>query len=240
MQIHVRIKAAGRRKDVLSAVPRQIPDGTASLRQLLTALVEDEVRAFNAKGTEIQLVPYLSGAQIEEQAGTGKVGFGRLWSERKADPDEAVRNAVVFFMTELLYKSLREEEPDQPLFDYVVESLARLQEPAAASYGHFPILFMLRLSHHLGIEPMDNYSAREPLFDLREGCFCYAADNALTPSASLLLHTYLQAIHDDTECPLTTLSQRTELINRLLDYFQLHLSEFHNFKSHEILHTVLQ
>ncbi|MCQ2296555.1 MAG: DNA repair protein RecO [Bacteroidales bacterium] len=166
--------------------------------------------------------------------------IGEVSSVTASMEDEAVRNAVVFFMTELLYKSLREEEPDQPLFDYVVESLARLQEPAAASYGHFPILFMLRLSHHLGIEPMDNYSAREPLFDLREGCFCYAADNTLTPSASLLLHTYLQAIHDDTECPLTTLSQRTELINRLLDYFQLHLSEFHNFKSHEILHTVLQ
>ena len=31
-----------------------------------------------------------------------------------------------------------------------------------------------------------------------------------------------------------------ELINRLLEYFQMHLSEFRNFKSHEILHTVLQ
>lgn len=154
--------------------------------------------------------------------------------------DEASRNAVVFFMTELLYKSLREEEPDQALFDYVVESLAKLQEPSEVSYGHFPILFMLRLSRYLGIEPLDNYSSREPLFDLVEGHFCYAADNTLTPSSSLLLHTYLQVVRDGSDCPLTTLSQRTELINRLLEYFQLHLTEFHNFKSHEILHTVLQ
>ncbi len=152
--------------------------------------------------------------------------------------DEAVHNALRFFMTELLYKTLREEEPMPELFDYVVRSAQFSEEEEPLS--HQPILFLLTVSRHLGIEPLDNYSQREPLFDQQNGRYCFSGENTLAADTSQLLHYYLQAVHEGTPIPLTTLSQRTELINRLLDYFQLHLSDFRNFKSHEILHTVLQ
>lgn len=152
--------------------------------------------------------------------------------------DEAVHNALRFFMTELLYKTLREEEPMPELFDYVVNSSQFKEDDKNLS--NQPILFLLTVSRHLGIEPLDNYSQREPLFDLLNGRYCYGGENTLSASTSQLLHYYLQSVNEDGPAPLTTLTQRTELINRLLDYFQLHLSEFRNFKSHEILHTVLQ
>lgn len=152
--------------------------------------------------------------------------------------DEAIHNALRFFMTELLYKTLREEEPMPELFDYVVDSAQFNGDGQTLS--HQPILFLLTVSRHLGIEPLDNYSQREPLFDQQGGRFCFAGENTLNQSTSQLLHYYLQAVNSGGAIPLTTLSQRTELINRLLEYFQLHLAEFRNFKSHEILHTVLQ
>ena len=152
--------------------------------------------------------------------------------------DKAIHNALRFFMTELLYKTLREEEPMPELFDYVVDSAQFNGDGQTLS--HQPILFLLTVSRHLGIEPLDNYSQREPLFDQQGGRFCFAGENALNQSTSQLLHYYLQAVNSGGPIPLTTLSQRTELINRLLEYFQLHLAEFRNFKSHEILHTVLQ
>ncbi|MCQ2295269.1 MAG: DNA repair protein RecO [Bacteroidales bacterium] len=149
---------------------------------------------------------------------------------------EAMRNAIRFFMTELLYKSLREEEPMPDLFDYVVESLSFDQGQLA----HQPIQFLLTVADHLGISPQDNHSAREPYFDMAEGRFCSAGQTLLDSSTSTLLHYYIQAIHHGTPFPLSTLQQRTTLINRLLEYFQLHVTDFHSFKSHEILHSVLQ
>lgn len=151
-----------------------------------------------------------------------------------------VYNALCFFMTEVLYKTLREEEPMPALFDYVVEALDAASL-ACESHDpcHLPITFLLTVARHLGIEPLDNYSLREPLFDLREGHYCFYSEMSLNTSSSHLLHYYLQALHADEPFPLATLSQRTDLINHLLDYFQLHLSEFRNFKSHEILHTIL-
>ena len=150
----------------------------------------------------------------------------------------AVHNALRFFMTEVLYKTLREEEPMPELFDYVADSCTF--QHSGAKLSQHPIQFLLKVSRHLGIEPLDNYSNREPLFDMLAGRYQYAGEHTLEASTSLLLHYYLQAVHNGTPCPLTTLAQRTELINRLLEYYQMHLTEFRNFKSHEILHTILQ
>lgn len=45
MQILVRVKTLGRGKDCLSPVPCSVPGDTRSLRQLLRAVVEEEVNA---------------------------------------------------------------------------------------------------------------------------------------------------------------------------------------------------
>lgn len=159
------------------------------------------------------------------------------------DPGSSmVDNALRFFKAELLYKTLHNEDPQPDLFDYVTEASPY---PAA----HQPILFMLRLSRYLGIEPLDNYGAHTPCFDLAEGRFAatpvQAADMqtasapAFDTDSSLLLHQYLQSIHHQLPLPAAPQRQRTELINLLLAYYSTHLNEFRHFTSHEILHTVL-
>ena len=82
MQITIRIKSLGRKRDILSQVAYEIPDSVNSLRLLLTALVESEVEKYNSKGTEVQLVPYLTEREIDVHASVGKVSFGRLFSDR--------------------------------------------------------------------------------------------------------------------------------------------------------------
>lgn len=151
----------------------------------------------------------------------------------------AAANALRFFMTELLYKTLPEAEPMPELFDDVAAELAALDHPEVA-LSNRPILFLLQLSRHLGIEPLDNYSLREPLFDLEAGRYQFASGHTLERADSMLLHHYLQSIHEDVQPPMTTLEQRTRLINSLIEYYQIHLANFNHFTSHEILHSILQ
>lgn len=155
----------------------------------------------------------------------------------------AVANALCFFMTEVLYKALREEEPMPGLFDYVEETTTHYPLPAT----HLPITFLLTVARHLGIEPLDNYSHREPLFDLQEGRFVsVATETTLPPALSAALHFYLPAcggnpgLQNLANGENYSLSERRTLIDALLAYYQLHLSGFHRFHSHEILHTVLK
>ena len=148
----------------------------------------------------------------------------------EASPAE---NALRFFMTEVLYKSLQEAEPMPALYDYVEAAGANL----ASATASIPVSFLLTVSHHLGIEPLDNCCSAEPLFDLQEGRFVSApSETTLSPTVSALLHEYLSS---STLRP-APLSDRRSLIDALLAYYQLHLSSFRHFTSHEILHTVLK
>lgn len=146
---------------------------------------------------------------------------------------DPVANALRFFMTEVLYKSLQEAEPMPALFDYVEETLDSSDMPAP----HVPIVFLLTVTHHLGIEPLDNHCQREPLFDLQEGRYvAAAAETTLSLQLSALLHDYLAA----GPLPAAAPPQRRQLLDALLAYCQLHLNGFGRFTSHEILHTVLR
>ena len=162
--------------------------------------------------------------------------------------------ALMFFMDEVLYKSLKEEEPNKPLFDYVVSELQALSISNAIHNSHFcntPINFLLRTARYLGIEPMNNYSSREPLFNMKEGRFQAIPSNFsamanpnvdyfLDPLASSHLHYYLNACHNNGEQPRLDSKQRNSTLNNLLEYYHIHFSDFNNFKSHEILHSVLR
>ena len=144
------------------------------------------------------------------------------------------QNALRFFMTEVLYKALREAEPMPALFDYV-ESI---NSSLITHHSSLPITFLLTVARHLGIEPFDNYCTREPLFDLQEGRFVSApTETTLSPHLSETLHHYLNSPLSTLPSPL---DERTALINALITYYHLHLSGFSHFHSHEILHTVLQ
>ena len=150
----------------------------------------------------------------------------------------AVTHSLRFFMTEVLYKSLQEAEPMPALYDYVDGINSQL----SALNAQFPITFLLTVARHLGIEPLDNYCTREPLFDIQEGSFVSApTETTLSNDLSAMLHEYLMSAHSQslTLAPFP-LQQRTVLLNALLDYYHLHLASFHNFHSHEILHTILK
>lgn len=117
MQIFVRVKTPGKRKDVLTSVPREIPP-VGSLRELLAVLVRQEVESVNRRDTEAQLTAWLTPEQIDAEAETGKVGFGRLWSDRKADTEKAVANAMQCFedgIVRVFMGDTELTEPDAPL-----------------------------------------------------------------------------------------------------------------------------
>lgn len=162
----------------------------------------------------------------------------RQWQTLDTQP---VKTALRFFASETLCKSLRDAEPSPDIFDYVVETMQRLDNESF-SIGSYPLTFMLGLTRHLGIEPMDNYSQREPCFNLSEGCFQSPSrlQPQLTSQQSFLLHHYLEAIRTGHPSPMASLSERQALLSCVIAYYQVHLSDFKNFKSHEVLHGVLQ
>lgn len=97
MQILVNSKQAGSRRAALVRAPRTVPDGTDTLRALLTELVRQEVAAYNSRGEDTGLIALLTPPQLDDMAAAGKVGFGRVYGGRRADEQKAVANALQCF-----------------------------------------------------------------------------------------------------------------------------------------------
>jgi len=96
------MKSAGKRRPVFDHIPCELPDTVSTLRELLTALVREEVTAYNQKKMGVKMLPFLSKEEIEEQASVGKVGFGRIYTDRKADFEEATANAIQCYLDGLV------------------------------------------------------------------------------------------------------------------------------------------
>ncbi len=193
------------------------------------------VRGRNAKVKQNLLQPLSSLDMVVYDNPKAELNYIKELSPRAVGTDASpVENALRFFMTEVLYKSLQEAEPMPALFDYVDS----INSSLIIHHSSLPITFLLTVSRHLGIEPLDNYCPREALFDLQEGRYVSSAtETTLSPSQSEMLHEYLASHELSNGAPLQS---RRALIDSLLAYYQLHLSGFRNFTSHEILHTILK
>ena len=113
MQIYINMKTAGSRKPVLAKIPYEIPDTVSTVKELLISLVQIEVERYNQKNADDTLIKYLTEEQIEEQAQTGKVSFGRVYSDQKANPEKAVENALQCYLDGLVRVFRNEQELEQ-------------------------------------------------------------------------------------------------------------------------------
>jgi hypothetical protein len=96
MQIFVKIKQAGKRRLVIEKQSIDIANiGNApTLRALISAVVTQQVAAFNAKMLDAPILLFLTDHQIKDAAATGKVGFGTLYNDKKADLNQSIKVAI--------------------------------------------------------------------------------------------------------------------------------------------------
>jgi len=110
MQVFINVKSIGKRKPILAKEPYELPDDINTLKDLITTIVTKEVHKYNERGVDEMLIPFLSDAQIKDQSTAGKVGFGRLYSDKKAHLEKAINVALVAFVDGLFKVVINERE----------------------------------------------------------------------------------------------------------------------------------
>jgi DNA repair protein RecO (recombination protein O) len=153
------------------------------------------------------------------------------------------KSSIAFFLAETLYKSIKEEETNSKLFGFLYNAIQVL-DIKEKDYHNFHLLFLAQLTKYLGfypqINPIDNYD--NLYFDLQEGVFVKLQPhhNAfLEPVLSTLVHTVFGINFEALEELTINASQRKLLLNAFLDYYNLHLSNFGNLKTLDVLEEVL-
>lgn len=87
-----------------------IPDGVDSVEKLITCLVLENVREYNAKAVDALFFRYLTQPEYEDALHSGKVGFGDRKNEKQQNEQQAVDNAIQCFKDGLYRILINENE----------------------------------------------------------------------------------------------------------------------------------
>lgn len=153
------------------------------------------------------------------------------------------KSSIAFFIAEILYKSIKEEEANDSLFEFLHNSIQVL-DLKEDNYNNFHLIFLAHFSKHLGFHPQITSPKKKSsfYFDLQEGHFTNLQPHHHAfidlPISTLLLKVFGTTFDGMGDLILDT-KQRKLLLNNLLDYYSLHLSNFGNLKTLDILEEVL-
>jgi len=152
---------------------------------------------------------------------------------------DAVRGAVLLFLQEVLYRTLREEASDRALYAFLDTALGRLDE--ATDLRHFPLVFLLHYATVLGFAP-EVPEKSEPYFDLQEGRFTHELPlhaHAIGPPLCAAFVALLPLDLNASPPVVLPTAQRRELLDLLLRYLRYHVPGAPQLRSPEVLHQLL-
>ena len=157
-------------------------------------------------------------------------------------PFDIRKSTQVLFLAEVLYKCLREEEPNIELFDFLYHSLTLL-DITEAGISNFHIWFLFKLTRFLGFSPNREDAEICNFFDLQTARFVShePLHSQFTDKHLTILFTRLFNIDSSSIENLDyTQHERRLVLEKLLEFYHIHLGNLGEFKSLEVLKEVLK
>ena len=154
-------------------------------------------------------------------------------------PFDLRKSTIALFMAEVLYRLVRESEPNEALFAFVWNSVGALDD-LAAGVADFHLWFLANLSRFLGFCPGNTY-AEGDWFDIREGLYTPvrpAHSGYMTQECARILGTLVGCEAGETAALGLNRRQRVDFLDAMLAYFGFHLDAVGAVQSVRILREV--
>lgn len=151
-----------------------------------------------------------------------------------ADP---IKISLSMFIAEFLYYSTREEQQNVALYNYIETGLLWLDN-SIASYSNFHLVFMMRLSHFLGVFPNLTSYRKGDYFDIRDGTFSSQPplhQDVLTIDESNRINILIRMNFDTMHLFAMSRNERNQCAELILKYYKLHIPNFPTMKSLSVL-----
>ena len=163
-------------------------------------------------------------------------GFAHIYEDL---PFNIVKSSLLVFYLEILNKIVKEHETNEALFDFLFEIFIELDQTEKPLANHH-IWFLLAITKYLGCYPT---SSPEPYFDLKEGLFVdylpghhQFLNEKLSSSFREIIEPELKN-YDQIKLSST---ERKQLLQNVLIYFRLHIEDFGELRSYEILEDLFR
>ena len=157
-------------------------------------------------------------------------------------PFDIRKSTIVIFLNEILLKSIKEQEANPELFDFIYRGIVGLDN-TSNRIADFHLFFTIHLTKYLGFFPRDNYDDSHTIFDMQEGIYqdsSFGLKYYIGEKLNLFWHK-LHTENFENAGPLQINAlQRQELLQKINDYYSIHLPAFKNIKSMQVLSEVLK
>ena len=152
------------------------------------------------------------------------------------------KSTIAIFISELIYRSIKEVEQNRELFGFIKKSVILLEE-LDENYSNFHLWFIVGFAGMTGYSPEDNYSCKNEYFDIFTARFCSSPVSegmCFDAANSHILHSILESREKCIHLLKISGRQRYSFISEMLRYLGHHMGHPINIQSLEILREVFE
>lgn len=155
-------------------------------------------------------------------------------------PYDIKKSSIGTFIIEIIQKTIKGQEENEMLFDYL-EKVFSFLDQTNESVNNVHLHFLLEYSSFLGFNPSGLADGANKHFNLSMGSFTsnpydkYSLAEEFSTIISDLLHISLE----ESYAIEINNNSRKSILNNLLTYYRLHLENFPEINSHQILSKIL-
>ena len=218
--VYVYTDQFGRQAYLVNSIRGKKSRYSGNLLQSLTFL---ELEAYHKEGKELQRLKEL-----------------RNYIPYRDIPRDPHKSSQALFLAEVLYKALREEDPNWELFEFLEHSL-QLLDVSEEDMTNFHLIFLVQLTRFLGFYPENNYGDERTGFDMRNGQFSDGTGihpDYFDRKSSELLHRLLAAGFKDVSQLSVNQATRKQFLEDIMNYYRHHVHGFGTVKSLQVLHEI--
>lgn len=166
-----------------------------------------------------------------------RIKEAKPWYPFSTLPYDPYKSAIAMFLAEFLYRALREEAENGPLFAYLEHSI-RWLDGCGRNFSNFHLVFLMRFSRFLGLYPNTENYERGCFFDMQNACFVPSqpAHGAfLNPDEASRIGLLMRMNYETMHLFAMSRQERGRCLSIINDYYRLHLPDFPVLKSLDVL-----
>ena len=179
-------------------------------------------------------------ADIKQRQGLQKLREASMYYAFTSIPFSPEKATVALLVSDFLYNALKGEQANASLFAFISDSI-KWFDLTDKSIANFHIVFLLRLTLFLGFMPNLDHYTDGCFFDLRGSTFVDTIPphhDFLDLRESATVSTLMRMNYRTMHLFHLTRSQRNRLLDVLVAYYRLHLPDFPEPKSLEVLRNL--
>ena len=153
---------------------------------------------------------------------------------------DPIKNVLALFLSEFLFRVVKETEPDPRLFCFLYDSIQVL-ECADKGVANFHLVFLLRLLRYLGIFPNIENRRAGYYIDMLNSVFTVdqpAHPHFLGKEDTEVFARLLKMSYENMSLYVFSRQERVRIIQKILEYYHLHLPDFAEIKSLAVLQSL--